>query len=117
MSDRNIEVELAEIKFLHSHLTHRARICYAMVGAGVICLAAGVVMLIVGLTGDQVVWFESGNFKITAGGFGAVTMLARVAWGYVAYRSRPEIDYVGNDRFLSLGPPQPRRSPRYRMKR
>jgi len=54
-------------------------ICYAMISAGVLCLAAGVTMLVVGLTGDQVVWFESGAVKITAGGFGAVTMLASVA--------------------------------------
>lgn len=105
------EVELAEIQFLEAHLRHRARICYAMVGAGIICLGAGVAMLIAGLSGDQVIWFQSGNLKVTAGGFGAVTMVASVAWGYVAYRSRPEIDYNSPSRNLSLtlGPP-PRRS-------
>ena len=64
-----------------------------MVVAGVVCLAAGVVMLVVGLSGAQVVWFQSGKFKVTAGGFGAVTMLASVAWGYMAYRSRPVMHY------------------------
>jgi hypothetical protein len=32
--------------------------------------------------------------NVTAGGFGALTLLASVAWGYVAYRSRPQILYV-----------------------
>jgi hypothetical protein len=62
------DVELAELRFLEAHLQHRARICYAMVAAGMVCLVAGVVMLVVGLTGDQVVWVQSGNLKITAGG-------------------------------------------------
>ena len=96
--------ELAEIRFLEAHLRHRARICYAMVAAGIICLGAGVAMLVAGLSGDQMVWFQSGNFKVTAGGFGAVTMVASVAWGYVAYRSRPEIDYNSPTRYLTLGP-------------
>ena len=62
------DVELAELRFLEAHLQHRARICYAMVAAGMVCLVAGVVMLIVGLTGDQVVWVRTGNLKITTGG-------------------------------------------------
>ncbi len=109
MSDS--DVELAEIRFLEAHLAHRARICYAMVTAGIVCLGAGVAMLIAGLTGDQVVWFQSSNFKVTAGGFGAVTMLASVAWGYVAYLSRPEIDYDSPARglHLKLGGEPPRR--------
>ena len=102
------DVELAELRFLEAHLQHRARICYAMVAAGMVCLVAGVVMLIVGLTGDQVVWVRTGNLKITTGGGGAVTMLASVAWGYVAYRSRPEIDYSSPSRGMTLGPPGPR---------
>jgi hypothetical protein len=112
------DVELAELRFLEAHLTHRARICYAMVAAGIICLAAGVAMLVAGLSGDQVVWFQSGNLKITAGGFGAVTMLASGAWGYVAYRSRPEIDYYSpaRDMSLTLGP-APRRSSGFRRRR
>ena len=100
MNDK--DVQLAEIEFLNSHLTHRARICYAMVTAGVICLGAGVAMLAAGLSGDQVVWLQSGTFKITAGGFGAVTMVASVAWGYVAYRARPEIHYWSPSRGVSL---------------
>ena len=96
------EVDLAEIRLLAIHLAHRARICYAMVGAGIICLGAGVAMLVAGLSGDQVVWFQSGNLKITAGGFGAVTMVASVAWGYVAYKSRPSIDYNSPFRGISL---------------
>ena len=91
--EMNNEVELAELKFLGAYVTHRARICYAMVFAGIVCLGAGVAMLVTGLTGDQVVWFETGSLKITAGGFGAVTMLASVAWGYVAYLSRAEVHY------------------------
>lgn len=96
------DVELAELEFLRAHLTHRAKICYAMVFAGMVCLAAGVAMLIAGLTGGQVVWFQSGGIKVTAGGFGAVTMVASVAWGYVAFLSRPEIDYDSPARGLSL---------------
>ena len=99
---RDKDVQLAEIEFLSSHLRHRARICYGMVAAGVISLCAGVAMLVAGLTGDQLVWFQYSGFKITAGGLGAVTMVASVAWGYVAYRSRPELDYWSPARGVSL---------------
>jgi hypothetical protein len=88
-----IDYKVAEIHFLEAHLRHRAVICLSMVVAGIICLAAGIAMLVVGLRGDQVIWFQSGNLKVTAGGFGAVTMLASVAWGFVAYSSRPEVQY------------------------
>jgi hypothetical protein len=99
------DVELAELQFMREHLAQRARICYGMVAAGVICLAAGAVMLAIGLKGDQVIWFQSGTIKITAGGFGAVTMLASVAWGYAAYRSRPEIKYDSPHRNMELTEP------------
>ena len=95
-------IGLAEVELLRAHLTQRARICYAMVAGGMVCLAAGVAMLVVGLTGDQVVWFQHGNFKITAGGFGAITMLASVAWGYVAFLSRPEITFNSPARGMTL---------------
>jgi hypothetical protein len=117
MNNTSEQLDLAEIRLLETHLTQCARICYAMIGAGVICLFAGVVMLIIGVTGDQVVWFDSGQFKITAGGFGAVTMCTSVAWGFVAYRSRPQIVYTGLDRDLQLGSPGPYRKPRLRAKR
>lgn len=84
------------------HLKQRAAICYAMVAGGVITLFSGVAMLSVGISGDQMVWFESHSIKVTAGGFGAITMLASVLWGYFAYRSRPEIRYFGPTRSLSL---------------
>jgi hypothetical protein len=74
------DAELARVQMVREHLRQRGRICYGMITGGMICLAAGVAMLVVGLTGDQVVWFQSGSFKITAGGFGTVTMLASVAW-------------------------------------
>lgn len=103
-SDRDIQ--LAELKFMHDHLTSRARICYLMIAASVTCLCAGIVMLIVGLTGNQSIWFESGTMKITAGGFGAVTLLASVAWGFIAFLSRPEIRFSSPSRHLGLGPPR-----------
>lgn len=95
-------VALAEVNMFLMHLQQRAVICYSMVAGGVITLFAGVVMLCVGLTGDQVVWLESSTTKITAGGFGAITMLASLSWGYFAYRSRPEIRYIGPTRGLTL---------------
>jgi hypothetical protein len=88
------DVALAEIQFMRAHLKHRAILCIGMVAGGVICLVAGVVMLAVGLKGSQVVWLQSATLKVTAGGFGALTLLASVAWGYVAYRSRPQILYL-----------------------
>jgi membrane protein YdbS with pleckstrin-like domain len=100
----NRDIQLAEIKFMHDHLTSRARICYTMVAASVTCLCAGIVMLIVGVTGNQSIWFESDKIKITAGGFGAVTLLASVAWGFIAFLSRPEIRFEGRNHALTLGP-------------
>lgn len=88
------DVALAEIQFMRAHLKHRALLCIGMVAGGVISLVAGVVMLVVGLKGNQVVWVQSGTLRVTAGGFGALTLIASVAWGYVAYRSRPQILYV-----------------------
>ncbi len=79
---------------MRAHLRHRALICIGMVAGGVICLLAGIAMLAVGIKGDQIVWLQSGTFKVTAGGFGALTMAASVAWGYVAFRSRPQILYI-----------------------
>jgi hypothetical protein len=111
------EYKVAEIEFLRAHLQQRAVICYSMIAAGVVCLAAGIVMLVVGLRGDQVIWFQQGNFKITAGGFGAVTMLASVAWGFVAYRSRPEIEYDSPQLRFSLRVIPPERHKRFSAKR
>ena len=90
----NDYVAIAEIQFITAHLKQRALICIGMVGGGVICLLAGIVMLAIGLQGDQVAWLQSGSLKVTAGGFGALTMAASVAWGYVAFRSRPQILYI-----------------------
>jgi len=111
MSDN--DVKLAEIRFLDAHLRQRARICYAMVAAGIFCLGAGVAMLVAGLSGDQVVWFQSGELKVTAGGFGAVTMVASVAWGYVAYLSRPQLNFRGQNYEAALNalPDTPLRTP------
>lgn len=74
-------VALAEVSLFQMHLKRRAAICYAMVAGGVITLFSGVAMLSVGISGDQMVWFESHSIKVTAGGFGAITMLASVLWG------------------------------------
>lgn len=95
-------VALAEIQLFQMHLKQRAIICYFMVFAALGTLLAGVVMLYVGIAGDQIIWFESKSIKITAGGFGAITMTASVLWGYFAYRSRPEIKYTGPTRSLHL---------------
>jgi len=81
IAQRQHDYDLARLKLFEIHLRHRANICYLMIGSSVTCLVAGVLMLVVGLTTEQVVWFESGELKVTAGGFGAVTMLASVAWG------------------------------------
>jgi len=97
-----IAIQIAELKFMHGHLTSRARICYLMIGASVTCLVAGVVMLIIGITGNQSIWLESSSLKVTAGGFGAVTLLASVAWGFIAFLSRPEIRYASPYRDVSL---------------
>lgn len=95
-------VALAEVNMFLVHLKQRSVICYSMVAGGVVTLLAGIVMLWVGVAGDQVVWFETSTTKITAGGFGAITMLASLTWGYFAYRARPEIRYFGPTRALSL---------------
>jgi hypothetical protein len=90
-TDNNVAI--AEIQFMRAYLKHRVVMCIGMVSGGVICLLAGMVMLAVGLKGDQIVWLQFGTLKVTAGGFGALTMAASVAWGYVAFRSRPQILY------------------------
>jgi hypothetical protein len=45
------DFRVAELQFLNTHLTQRFIICCGMVAAGVICLVAGVIMLIVGSSG------------------------------------------------------------------
>lgn len=74
-----------------------------MVFAGIGTLIAGIAMLYVGISGEQTVWLESESIKVTAGGFGAITMTASVFWGYFAFRSRLEIRYSGPTRILMLG--------------
>jgi hypothetical protein len=96
------KVALAEVNLFLMHLKQRALICYSMVAGGMITLIAGIVMLFVGVAGEQVIWFESPSIKITAGGFGAITMLASLTWGFFAYKSRPEINYMGLTRGMSL---------------
>ncbi|WP_438465944.1 hypothetical protein [Marinomonas sp. PE14-40] len=98
----NNNIALAEIQLFQIHLKQRAIICYSMVFAAFGTLLAGIVMLYVGTAGDQIVWLESKSLKVTAGGFGAITMTASVLWGYFAYRSRPEIKYIGPKRSLHL---------------
>ncbi|TFY85527.1 hypothetical protein DYL61_29425 [Pseudomonas nabeulensis] len=109
-------VALAEVNLFMMHLKQRALICYTLVTGGMITLIAGIVMLCVGVTGDQVVWLESPTIKITAGGFGAITMLASLSWGYFAYRSRPEIRYMGSTRAMSLTREEIERGERLRGK-
>lgn len=96
------KVALAEVNLFLMHLKQRALICHSMVAGGMITLIAGIVMLFVGVAGEQVIWFESPSIKITAGGFGAITMLASLTWGFFAYKSRPEINYMGLTRGMSL---------------
>ncbi|MEH6415550.1 hypothetical protein [Pseudomonas sp. CGJS7] len=93
---------MAEVNFFLMHLKQRALICDFMVASGMITLIAGIVMLLVGVAGDQVIWFESQSIKVTAGGFGAITMLTSMTWGYFAYKSRPEIRYFGPNGGMSL---------------
>ena len=90
----NNNVAIAEIQLMRTHLKHRALLCIGMLSGGVICLLVGVVMLAIGLKGDQVAWLQLGTLKVTAGGFGALTMAASVAWGFFAFRSRPQILYI-----------------------
>ena len=85
----NNDVAIAEIRFIQAHLKYRALICVGMVANGIICLLAGIAMLAIGLKSDQIAWLQFGTLKITAGGFGALTMGGSVAWGYMAFRSRP----------------------------
>ncbi|WP_372028371.1 hypothetical protein [Pseudomonas kurunegalensis] len=107
-------VALAEINFFLMHLKQRAVICYSMVASGMITLIAGIVMLCVGVSGDQVIWFESQSIKVTAGGFGAITLLASITWGFFAYKSRPEIKYFGPTRGMSLTREEIKRGERIR---
>lgn len=107
-------VALAEINFFLMHLKQRAVICYSMVASGMITLIAGIVMLCVGVAGDQVIWFESQSIKVTAGGFGAITLLASITWGFFAYKSRPEIKYFGPTRGMSLTREEVKRGERIR---
>ena len=97
-AERSEILAVEEIRMLRDHLSQRAMLCYAMVFGGLVCLLAGAAMLVVGLSGDQVIWFQTTSLKVTAGGFGAVTMLASVAWGYVAFLSRPIIHFRGAGR-------------------
>lgn len=96
------EVELAEIGFMTSHLSQRAHICYWMIAGGIITLAAGVVMLVAGLTGSQVAWIDYHGVKVNAGGLAAVTMLASTAWGFTAFLSRPTITFDSPRRSMHL---------------
>lgn len=98
----NDNVVLAEVRLFELHLKQRANICYLMVFSGIGTLISGIVMLYVGISGDQIIWLESESIKVTAGGFGAITMTASVFWGYFAFRSRPEMKYVGPTRSLTL---------------
>jgi hypothetical protein len=59
-STNEYDVQVAEQAMFREHLQQRARICYAMVAGGMVCLVAGVSMLIAGLSGDQVVWLQTG---------------------------------------------------------
>lgn len=110
------KVALAEVNLFGMHLKQRALICYSMVAGGMITLIAGIVMLCVGVAGDQMVWLESSSIKITAGGFGAITMLASLAWGFFAYKSRPEINFSGLNRGMSLTREEIKRGEQVRTK-
>lgn len=50
-----VSVALAEVKFLLMHLKQRALTCDFMVASGMITLLAGIVMLLVGVAGHQVI--------------------------------------------------------------
>ena len=67
----------------------RTRICQQMIAMSVVCLVAGIAMIIIGVAHDQSVWFRHGNTEIYAGGFGAVTLAASLLWGVLAYLNRP----------------------------
>ncbi|MBK6942612.1 MAG: hypothetical protein IPH13_20745 [Planctomycetes bacterium] len=78
-----------------ANIAARARLSFYMILMGAITLVAGIVMLFLGLTSDERVWFQSGDTSITATGFGAVTMTASIAWGALAYLTRPQVGYAG----------------------
>lgn len=70
-------------------LRYRAYVCLALIGGGVSCLLAGSVLIYSGTHGDEVVWLQKGDWRVTSSGFGAITMLASAIWGFLAFRARP----------------------------
>lgn len=87
--------------WIKSHLRERAIISIVLVVGGVLSLVAGGVLVAQGIA-DESVWFEGGGYKITAKGFGAITLLSGAVWGLLAFLSRPEVNFRDRDQAFSL---------------
>lgn len=87
-----------------AHLRQRAWICGGMIIAGVMCLIAGGLMLLAGGGNPSNLWIETDQIKLTAQGFGAVTMGASVLWGFLAYFARPQVNYEDQFSRFTLAP-------------
>jgi hypothetical protein len=90
--------------WIKSHLRERAIISIVLVIGGVLSLVAGGVLVAQGVASDSI-WFEGAGYKVTAKGFGAITLLSGVVWGVLAYLSRPSVSFQDGARSFSLVAP------------
>src|SRR6188508_3082858 len=87
--------------WIQSHLRERAIISIVLVVGGVLSLVAGAFIVAQGVA-DESVWLEGAGYKVTAKGFGAITLLSGAVWGVLAFLSRPEVTFRGRDEEFSL---------------
>ena len=81
----------------------RLWLCGGLILAALAAMTAGTLIILYGPSGTEAAQIiETGNFKISSSGFGAIFMTTSLLFGYFAYRSRPRLDLYPTARGASV---------------
>lgn len=82
-TSRQPEVDIA---FINA----KTRLAITLAFGGMLALIVGLIVILVGSSGDNNAIFKLAKIEISASGMGAVIMATSVLWAYIAYKVRPK---------------------------
>lgn len=81
------DVQIARAEVLRSAVWARVIVCVTITIGGMLCLAAGIGMVVVGLSNDQAFSCVSEAQKVKVAGIGAISMVASAMWAYFSHKT------------------------------
>ena len=81
------DVQIARAEVLRSAVWARVIVCVTIAIGGMLCLAAGIGMVVVGLSNDQAFSCVSEAQKVKVAGIGAISMVASAVWAYFSRKT------------------------------